>query len=218
LYRSIHNVNLFDVVIGPTVRQREDAMARPREFDEVIALEAAIECFWQRGYEATSIRVLADKMGISGPSLYNTFGDKRALFVQALERYLDHLTRGRIKRLEESLPPKQAVRRFLEEIIERSVNDRERRGCFLINSALEVAPHDKKLGKLIADRLAEIEAFFRRSIKTAQVNGTVPQERSAVDIARLLLGVLLGIRVLARSRPERALLEGVARPALALLD
>jgi TetR/AcrR family transcriptional regulator, transcriptional repressor for nem operon len=218
LYRPVHNVNLSDVVIGTTVRQREDGMARPREFDEVTALEAAMECFWQRGYEATSIRDLADKMGISGPSLYNTFGDKRALFVQALESYLDHLTRGRIERLEESLPPKQAVRRFIEEIIDRSVNDRERRGCFLINSALEVAPHDKKLGKLIAGRLAEIEAFFCRSIKTAQVNGTVPQERSAVDIARLLLGVLLGIRVLARSRPERALLEGVARPALALLD
>jgi TetR/AcrR family transcriptional regulator, transcriptional repressor for nem operon len=193
-------------------------MARPREFDEVIALEAAIECFWQRGYEATSVRDLADKMGMSGPSLYNAFGDKHALFVQALERYLDHSTRARIKRLEDSLPPKQAVRRFIEEIIERSVNDRERRGCFLINSALEVAPHDRKLGALIADRLAEIEAFFYRSIKAAQAEGDVPRNRVAKDLARLLLGVLLGIRVLARSKPERALLEGVAGPALALLD
>src|SRR5271163_4220014 len=134
-------------------------MARPREFDEVTALEAAIECFWHRGYEATSVRDLADKMGISGPSLYNAYGDKRALFVQALEHYLDHSARALIERLENSLPPKQAVRRFIEEIIERSVNDPERRGCFLINSALEVAPHDKQLGALIADRLAEIEAF-----------------------------------------------------------
>jgi TetR/AcrR family transcriptional regulator, transcriptional repressor for nem operon len=193
-------------------------MARPREFDEVTALEAAIDCFWQRGYEATSVRDLADKMGISAPSLYNAYGDKHALFVQALERYLDHSTRARIKRLEDSLPPKQAVRRFIEEIIERSVNDRERRGCFLINSALEVASHDRELGALIADRLAEIEAFFRRSIKAAQAKGHVPRDRIAKDLARLLLGVLLGIRVLARSKPERALLEGVARPALALLD
>jgi len=192
-------------------------MARPREFDEAVALEAAVECFWRRGYVATSVRDLAEKMGISAPSLYNTYGDKHELFVQALERYLDHSTRARIRRLEDSLPPKQAVRRFIEEIIERSVNDRERRGCFLINSALEVAPHDRKLGALIADRLAEIEAFFYRSIKAAQVEGDVPKERSARDIARLLLGVLLGIRVLARSKPERTLLEGVARPALALL-
>ena len=193
-------------------------MARPREFDEVTALEAAMECFWHRGYEATSVRDLADKMGISAPSLYNAYGDKHALFVQALEHYLDHSARALIKRLENSLPPKRAVRRFIEEIIERSVNDCERRGCFLINSALEVAPHDRELGALIADRLAEIEAFFYRSIKTAQAEGAVPRNRVAKDLARLLLGVLLGIRVLARSKPERALLEGVARPALALLD
>jgi TetR/AcrR family transcriptional regulator, transcriptional repressor for nem operon len=193
-------------------------MARPREFDEATALEAAIECFWDRGYEATSVRDLAGKMGISGQSLYNAYGDKRALFAQALEHYLDHSARALIKELESSLPPKQAIRRFVEEIIARSVSDRERRGCFLINSALEVAPHDSELGALIADRLAEIEAFFYRSIKAAQAKGTVPRDRSAKDLARLLLGVVLGIRVLARSKPQRALLEGVARPALALLD
>jgi TetR/AcrR family transcriptional repressor of nem operon len=193
-------------------------MARPREFDEATTIEAAIECFWRRGYQATSVRDLVDKMGISAPSLYNAFGDKRALFVRALDQYLERSTRARIKRLEDSLPPKQAIRRFIEEIIERSVNDREKRGCFLINSALEVAPHDRELGALIADRLAEIEAFFRRSIEAAQVDGAVPRGRVAKDLARLLLGVLLGIRVLARSRPERALLEGVARPAFALLD
>jgi TetR/AcrR family transcriptional repressor of nem operon len=137
-------------------------MARPREFDEATALEAAIECFWQRGYGATSVRDLADNMGISTPSLYNAYGDKHALFVQALERYLDQSARALIKQLEDSLPPKQAVCRFIEEIIKRSVNDAERRGCFLVNSALEVAPHDRKLGFFIADRLAEIEAFFYR--------------------------------------------------------
>src|SRR5271155_1869244 len=193
-------------------------MARPREFNEVSALEAAIECFWQHGYEATAVRDLADKMGISAPSLYNAYGDKHALFARALERYLDQSARALIKQLEDSLPPKQAVCRFIEEIIKRSVNDRERRGCFLINSALEVAPHDRELGVFIADRFAEIEAFFCRSIKAAQADGAVPRNRVAKDLARLLLGVLLGIRVLARSKPERALLEGVARPAFALLD
>jgi TetR/AcrR family transcriptional regulator, transcriptional repressor for nem operon len=204
--------------IAAQTLQREGVMARPREFDEAAALEVAMQCFWQRGYAATSVRDLAGKMGISAPSLYNAYGDKHALFVQALERYLDQSTRMRIKGLEDSLPPKQAVRRFIDEIIERSVQDRERRGCFLINSALEVAPHDRKLGALIADRLAEIEAFFYRSIKAAQAEGTVAPNHTAKDIARLFLGVLLGIRVLARSKPERALLEGVARPALALLD
>jgi TetR/AcrR family transcriptional regulator, transcriptional repressor for nem operon len=196
----------------------EGEMARPREFNEVTALEAAIECFWQHGYKATSVRDLADRMKISAPSLYNAYGDKHALFVQALEHYLDHSARALIKRLENSQPPKKAIRHFIEEIIEHSVSDRKRRGCFLINSALEVAPHDKELGVFVADRFAEIEAFFYRSIKAAQAEGAVPRDRAAKDLSRLLLGVLLGIRVLARSKPDRALLEGVARPAFALLD
>ncbi len=193
-------------------------MARPREFDETTALEAAVACFWSRGYEATSVRDLAEAMGLSAPSLYNAYGDKHALFVQALEHYLDCSMRERIDRLEKSLPPKRAIRQFIGEIIDHSVSDRERRGCFLVNSALEVAPHDKKLGGLIADRLAELEAFFARSIRKAQAEGAVPGERVSKDLARLLLGVVLGIRVLARVRPDRASLQSLARPVLALLD
>ena len=193
-------------------------MARPRTFEETSALDAAMNCFWQRGYEATSVRDLASAMGIGGTSLYNAFRDKRTLFVRALERYMDGATRERIARLEQTLPPKQAIRRFIGDIIERSINDPDRRGCFLINAALEVAPHDPELGAEIARRLSEIEGFFRRAIEAGQADRTIPRQRDAHDLARLLLGVLLGIRVLARSKPERALLEGVARPALALLD
>jgi len=193
-------------------------MGRPREFDDAKALDAAIQCFWHRGYEATSVRELSASMGICGTSLYNAFGGKRALFVKALEHYLDQSTRERIRRLEATLPPRQAVRAFIHEIIERSLADRERRGCFLINSALEVAPHDSELGAIIADRLGEIEDFFHRAIVAAQAAGDLSATRDARDLARLLLGVLLGIRVLARAKPDRDLLESVARPALALLD
>ena len=193
-------------------------MARPIGFDETAALDAAIECFRRRGYEATSVRDLTACMGIGATSLYNSFGDKRALFIKALERYIDRSVRARLNRLESSLTPKQAVRTLIEDVIERSLADRTRGGCLLINSALEIAPHDPELGAEIAERLGEIEGFFRRSIVAAQTDGTMPQKLNSCDTARLLLGVLLGIRVLARSKPERALLEGVARPALALLN
>jgi len=192
-------------------------MPRPREFDEEAALEAAMDVFWKRGYQATSVRDLADAMGISAPSLYNVYGDKRTLFARALERYIDHLTRAR-NSFEDSVRPKQAVRLFIEDIIERSAKDRDRRGCLLINSALEVAPHDKKLGAVIHDGVDNFEAFFRRSIEAAQAEGTIPPDRVAKDLARLLLGVLISIRILARTRPQRELLTSLARPALALLD
>ncbi|MFZ1921916.1 MAG: helix-turn-helix domain-containing protein [Xanthobacteraceae bacterium] len=193
-------------------------MARPREFDETTALEAAIECFWQRGYEATSMRDLAASMGLTAPSLYNAFGDKQELFGRALERYLDCTTRDRLRRLETLLAPKRAIHRFFEEIIDRSVTDRNRKGCFLVNSALDVAPHQAEFRALITEQFDEITAFFKRCILAAQADETAPCNVDADDAARLLLGLLLGIRVLARSNPSRRLLEAVMRPALALLD
>jgi TetR/AcrR family transcriptional regulator, transcriptional repressor for nem operon len=192
-------------------------MSRQREFDEAKVLDLAVDCFWQTGYEATSVRDLASRMGITGTSLYNAFEDKRSLFRRALEHYLDESTRRRLAALG-SLPPKAAIRQFITTAIERSLADDERRGCFLVNSALEVAPHDRELGVYIAARLGELETFFAQLIRRAQAEGSVPARRDADDIARLLLGITLGIRVLARARPERALLEGLVRPALALLD
>jgi TetR/AcrR family transcriptional regulator, transcriptional repressor for nem operon len=193
-------------------------MARPREFDEAAVLDAAIDCFWRDGYEATSVRDLATRMGIAGTSLYNAFGDKRALFQRALQRYVERFTCARIAQVELTLPPKQAVQAFLRTIVERSLDDTDRRGCFLVNSALEMAPHDPELGREVAAHLGAIEAFYRRALTAAQADGSMPSDRDAADLARLLLGVTLGVRVLARANPQRDLLEGTIRPALALLD
>ena len=110
-------------------------MARPREFDEAAVLDAAIDRFWRHGYEATSVRDLADEMNIAGASLYNAFGDKRSLYERSLNRYLDQTFRERIRRIEPSLPPREAVIAFLQEIIKRSVTHNQRRGCLLVNSA-----------------------------------------------------------------------------------
>ena len=193
-------------------------MARPKGFDDTTVLEAAVECFWNRGFVATSVRDLGDRMGIGSASLYNAFGDKRTLYAKALEHYLNNSVRERIARLEEQQAPIDAIRAFFAEIIERSLKDPDRRGCMLVNAALEVAPHDANLRAAIARYLEEIRLFFERSVRAAQKERTVLGQRSPRDVSRLLLGVLLGIRVLARSKPDRALLEGVARPALSLLD
>jgi TetR/AcrR family transcriptional repressor of nem operon len=193
-------------------------MARHRTFDEAIALDAAIDCFWRDGYEATSVRELAARMGIGGTSLYNAFTDKRSLFRAALERYLDDNMRRRIATLEKELPPKEAIREFLRGIVEHSLDDPERRGCLLVNSALDVAPHDAALGAYIGEMLGELEDFFVRALSRAAAESAMPPGRDVRDLARLLLGVTLGIRVLARARPDRTLIEGMLRPALALLD
>ena len=193
-------------------------MARPREFDEAAVLDAAIERFWQSGYEATSVRDLADEMNIAGASLYNAFGDKRSLYERALNRYLDQTFRERIRRLEPSLPPREAIVAFLQEIVKRSLADKQRRGCMLVNSAIESAPRDSKFFDIVAIFLDEVERFFFRCVSNGQKDGTITRAYSAEDLSRSLLGALLGIRVLARVRPERKLLEGLLRPIFGLLD
>lgn len=193
-------------------------MARPRAFDDDEVLDAAIDCFWQRGLAATSVRDLTAEMGINGPSLYNAFGDKHALFARALERYAERSMRTNIRQMESAYSPKNAIREFLRLLIEKSMADPDRRGCMIVNSALEVSPHDTELGGVIASYLGEIETFFRRCLQRGQDAGEISRNIDARDTARLLLGVTLGIRVAARSRPERALLEGMVRPVIALLD
>lgn len=193
-------------------------MARPRLFDEAAALDAAIERFWGQGYETTSVRDLAASMGITGASLYNAFGDKRSLYRRALDRYVDQGFGERARRLETQLPPREAIHAFFREIIERSLADPQHRGCMLVNAVTEVAPHDPELQGVVASVLNDIEAFFRRCIEKGRHDGTITREVPADDLARHLLAMLVGVRVLSRARPERGLLEGVVRPAMALLD
>ncbi|WP_207005553.1 TetR/AcrR family transcriptional regulator [Trinickia mobilis] len=191
-------------------------MARPREFDEAAALDATVQCFWSRGYEATSVKDLIDTTGLTAASLYNAYGDKRGLFRAALDHYVESSVMARIRRCE-ALPPRQAIGAFFDEILSRSLNDGEHKGCMLVNSALEMAPHDPEFRKSIAGALARIESFFLHCINAGQVDGTITRSQPAEVLARHLLGVLMGVRVLARVRPERTLLEGVIAPALALM-
>ncbi|AOB32376.1 TetR family transcriptional regulator [Bordetella sp. H567] len=193
-------------------------MGRPREFDEGQALDLAIQCFWEHGYEATSVRDLAEKMNLTTASVYNAFGDKRSLYRRSLEHYVDITVADRIRRLEGNMPPRQAIEAFFEELIERSVNDAAHKGCMLVNAALEMAPHDPDFRELVAQMLTRIESFFRRCVQAGQRDGTITLSQPAIDLARMLLGVQVGLRVLARSRPEPALLRGMVRASLALLN
>jgi TetR/AcrR family transcriptional regulator, transcriptional repressor for nem operon len=193
-------------------------MARPRDFDEERVLDRAVDCFWKHGYGATTVRDLAEAMQIGGASLYNAYGDKRALFGRSLERYADRSMRDRIARMEAEHRPTEAIRAFIAEIIDRSLKDPDRKGCLLINSALDVAPHDAEIGKVVAGYLDELRAFFRRNIEAAQRAGQAPKSVDAEEVSGHLLGVLAGIRVLARTGAPRKVLESVARQALALLE
>jgi TetR/AcrR family transcriptional repressor of nem operon len=193
-------------------------MARPRQFKETAVLDAAVEHFWLFGYQAASIRELAASMGINGASLYNAFGDKRALFRIVLARYVEINIESPIRRVEEEFSSRKAIEGFFRDIVGYSLRDKDQKGCLLVNSALELDPEDAELKEVIKDVLVEIEAFFKRAVVAGQQSGEIPQTQRAADVARFLLSAILGIRVLARVRPERALLDGIVRAAMSSLE
>lgn len=172
--------------------------------------------FWSQGYELTSVRGLADQMGITGASLYNAFGSKRSLYQRSLDHYLDVSVHDRIARLER-LTPLSAIRAFFYELVERSVGGGAGRGCLLINSAMELAPHDPEFRAVVVEAFARLEAFFHRQITAGQRDGTITDTRPPEELARTLLAVLLGLRVMARTCPTREMLYDMVGGALGLL-
>ncbi len=193
-------------------------MGRPREFDEEKVLVAAGDVFWALGFEATSTRALTECTGLTPASVYNAFGDKRGFFLRVLRHYLDQTLRERIVRLESTQLPGRAIVGFFREVISRSLADPEHRGCMLMNTAMEVTTSDPEMQRIVADETAIIEQFFYRCAVAAQKNGEIPKDQPAEDIARMLLGLVAGLRLLARVRPDARLLNGMVRPALAALN
>ncbi len=192
-------------------------MARPKSFDQDEALDAATECFRRQGLNAASVRDLADQMGIAGPSLYNAFGCKRALFVQALERYVQCGMRTRFAELERR-GAKAAILAFVAEFVERAVGCADQDGCLLVNTAMELDGSDAELAAQVMEYLGEIDAFLRQNLVCAIAGGEVSHETDAEQTAGMLLALLLGISVLARLGAGAAQIRSLASRALALLE
>ena len=192
-------------------------MARPKSFDEDTVLDAATECFRRQGLNAASIRDLAEEMGIAGPSLYNAFGCKRTLFIQALERYVNCGMRSRFAELEQS-GSKAAILAFIAEFMDQALGSPDQGRCLLVNTAMEVDPQDAELAARVAGYLGEIEAFLRRNLVAARAVGEIPSELDPGETAGMLLAVLLGLSVLARLLPDAARLQSMVPALVALLE
>ncbi len=188
-----------------------------KSFDVDKTLDKAMRLFWSRGYEATSMSDLVEAMGINRGSLYDTYGDKRALFIAALRHYDETCRKKPLAALERDYSPKAAIRALFRHWIEVALTDPARRGCFLTNTALELAAHDRQVSAIVASSQKETEDFFHRLIKKGQSNGEIRKDLRTKETARLLLANLIGLLVLARSRPERRLLQSIATSATALL-
>ncbi|KOR83576.1 transcriptional regulator [Bacillus sp. FJAT-22058] len=192
-------------------------MVRQREFDEEKALDDAMLLFWEKGYKATSLSDLTAKMGIQRPSLYSAFGDKEKLFEAALRKYTKlHASHIR-KKLQNNLSVKEAFHTFFEDLVEEEYKESPNKGCFCINTMVELAPHDEKFEILTREHQMYLSIIFQETIVRGIRSGELESSLNAKVLAQTLVASLIGLTVLMKSRPERSFVENSVAMILSLL-
>lgn len=192
-------------------------MARLREFDKEKALDAAMQLFWEKGYAATSLRDLTAKMEIQRPSLYAAFGDKEGLFEAALRRYTNlHAASIRTK-LQKEQSVKEAIRIFFENMVEEEYKKESNKGCFCINTMVEIAPHNEKFEVLTREHQMYLSVIFQELIAKGIQSGELQSDVNAKALAQTLVTSLIGLTVLMKSRPKRSVVDNSVCIILSLL-
>ncbi|MET9965793.1 TetR/AcrR family transcriptional regulator [Streptomyces sp. NPDC006356] len=194
-------------------------MARTKEFDPEAALQAALELFWQRGFEATSMSDLVEHLGIGRASLYATFGSKHELYLKALERYDRAGLPPIMRELSQPGPALPAVRAVVRRYATEAADDRLRlNGCMVTNAAAELAPHDPAAARRVQRNWDQLETVLHSALIRAQAQGELPADRDPLTLARMLLVLLQGLRVVGKASSDPARVRDAAEQALALLD
>jgi TetR/AcrR family transcriptional repressor of nem operon len=193
-------------------------MARQKEFDRDAALDRGMAAFWSRGYAATSIEYLVAHMGIQRGSLYATFGDKRSLFLSALERYERVVVRELFEALEAPGSGLEAIRRFFRLRVHGALDRSRPPGCLVTNSAVELSRLDRGAAAQVGRALATLEAAFLSALERARTQGELATTRDLRVLARFLTSSAQGLSVMAKAFPQRAVLEDVVAVVLAALE
>jgi TetR/AcrR family transcriptional repressor of nem operon len=192
-------------------------MARTKDFDPQRALARAMAVFWRRGYEKASTEVLTKAMGIARQSLYDTFGDKRALYLKALAYYRDQ-TNGDAQRMLEATPSvKEGFAKLLLGIANETRRQHER-GCLLLSANLERDTKDAVIADFLRDNQVRVERILADQLRRAQTLGELSRQRDPVALAHFFVVTIQGMRATARLNSDRSALEQVAQVALAVFD
>lgn len=174
-------------------------MARLKEFNEEDALDKAIEIFWSKGYNGTSAQDLVTHLGLSRSSLYDTFGDKHSLFIKALQRYQKKSYDDVSSLLQKSTNIKETIKEMFAQAILESFEDKITKGCFMVNSTVELAIHDAEIEKVVNDNRQKMEEAFFLAVKRGQELNQISSATDPRLLARFIFNNYSGIRVLARS-------------------
>src|SRR5262245_31584048 len=174
-------VNGFIVLIGMKSKPGAAPRGRPREFDADRALDAALELFWRKGYEGTSLSDLTAAMGINRPSLYAAFGNKEALFCKALRRYAEGPAAFVRAALDEPTA-RAAVERLLYEAADRQTGSDGPRGCLVVHGALSCGEEAEPVRQALIAHRAAVQAALRERFERARSDGDLPPGADPADL------------------------------------
>lgn len=193
-------------------------MARTKTFDRERVLAKAVEVFWQKGYEATSIQDLVEAMGIQRGSLYDTFKDKFHLFLEAVAYYNTEVVTAAIAPLQQPGAARPAIEAYFLSVAERAAADSSRRGCLLTNSLVELAPHNAEVASVLQKSLSRVEDAFYRALGRAQDLGEIDADKDIRTLAHYLTTTLQGIRAMSKLAPDQETLQQTTQLILRALD
>lgn len=194
-------------------------MARPRSFDEDQVLEAAMITFWDKGYEATSLQDLMAAMNLQKGSIYKAFGDKHQLFMKVLDRYLSFGLSKAQGLLKDAQSPRAALRFLMEENL-MSTSDESAcgRGCFAINAAVELAPHDPVVAERLNEHFGALERTFASTIARGQKQSEFRKDLDPDQGAKFLVMCMAGIGSTVKGPYQREDARGMINTLLTLLS
>jgi TetR/AcrR family transcriptional repressor of nem operon len=193
-------------------------MARTATYNREEVIEKAMQAFWDHGYEATGMSQITRVTGLNPGSLYAAFQSKQNLFLAALDLYGDFSQAAIARELDKYSNPLEAVRQFFRHLAHSALGPAGERSCFLVNSALEVARHDKAARNLIHDHFQKIENIFLATLEKAKTEGHLPPGKDPRTLAASLMVFLWGLRVLGVTGATPARSEAIVEQVLALLD
>jgi TetR/AcrR family transcriptional repressor of nem operon len=191
-------------------------MARTKEFDQQQALDAAMNLFWERGYEATSMQDLVDATGVQRQSLYDTFGSKHEMFLQTLMRYQE-LEGHQLSEIMKKHPKGgfSLIRAIFESRASHTVCDA--RGCFGSNCSVELGNSDQAVAERIRIGRDGLEELFKRCLVQANAARELKNSSSVSALAQFLVNAYFGLNLLAKTRPTKAMIDNVVSVTLAAL-
>jgi AcrR family transcriptional regulator len=191
---------------------------RPRAYDADTALAQAMGAFWQLGYSATSLDQLSDATDMNRPSLYAAFGDKRALYLQTLDRYTERSKVQIAQALDPELPLAEGLQRFYEAALAAYLPAGDpARGCYLIGTAVTEAVADEEVRTRLASALRDFERMLEARIRQASETGEIDAKADPHALATIAAAVLYMLAIRSRAGESRTVLRGIAATAIELI-